>query len=243
MARRTGGRQLSDGASGQSARRLRIQGVVQGVGFRPFLHNLAHELEVSGWVRNTSTGVEMEVQGAESNLEHFVFCLQHNAPPLARILEMEITHIPVSMPSSIGLEIRPSHSRMGRTLVSPDVATCPQCLNEVFDAANRRYHYAFTNCTHCGPRFTIILNVPYDRPYTTMSNFPLCPACAREYKDPADRRFHAQPVACPECGPVLWYTDVDGPPELTGDTLTADAALTAAVFRAFHTRSRGWPYR
>jgi hydrogenase maturation protein HypF len=209
--------------------RLQVSGVVQGVGFRPFLHNLAHQLAVSGWVRNTSTGVEMEIQGAVTDLERFVSHLQHDAPPLAHILTLETTPVPLVADQPAGLEIRPSHSQSGRTLVSPDVATCTQCLSEVFDPADRRYHYAFTNCTHCGPRFTIILDLPYDRPYTTMAGFPLCPDCASEYKNTGDRRFHAQPVACPKCGPVLWYTHVDEPIDQTPHTPTDDVALAAAI--------------
>jgi hydrogenase maturation protein HypF len=209
--------------------RLQVSGVVQGVGFRPFLHNLAHQLRVSGWVRNTSTGVEMELQGPASLLDQFVAHLQHDPPPLARILSLETTSIPLVEDQPVGLEIRPSQSQSGRTLVSPDVATCEQCLREIFDPTDRRYHYAFTNCTHCGPRFTIIIDLPYDRLYTTMAHFTLCPDCAREYKDPDDRRFHAQPVACPACGPVLWYTNVDELPDLTADTPTGDAALAAAI--------------
>ncbi|MBN1219426.1 MAG: carbamoyltransferase HypF [Anaerolineae bacterium] len=208
---------------------MQISGVVQGVGFRPFLHNLAGQLNVNGWVRNTSLGVELEVQGSTPDLERFVSCLQNDPPPLARILELESTSIPVVINQPAGLEIRPSHSQSGRTLVSPDVATCAQCRREVFDRADRRYHYPFTNCTHCGPRFTIIVNLPYDRPYTTMAGFPLCPDCAREYQDPTDRRFHAQPVACPKCGPTLWYTPVGVPPEVSDNTPTGDAALASAV--------------
>ncbi|MBN1991402.1 MAG: carbamoyltransferase HypF [Anaerolineae bacterium] len=210
-------------------RRLQVSGVVQGVGFRPFLHNLAQQLDVSGWVRNTSIGVEMEVQGPAAKLDRFVSRLQQDAPPLARILELETTPLPVIIEQRPGLEIRPSQSRSGRTLVSPDVATCNECRRELFDPADRRYRYAFTNCTHCGPRFTIITNLPYDRPFTTMAAFPLCPNCAREYQNPADRRFHAQPVACPECGPVVWYTQVNQTPALTVDTPLGDAAVKAAV--------------
>jgi len=209
-------------------RRLQVSGVVQGVGFRPFLHGLAQQLQISGWVRNTSSGVELEVQGTPAALEQFAHQLQHHPPPLARILDLETTSIPVT-DQPAGLEIRSSHSRSGRTLVSPDVATCAQCRQEIFDSADRRYHYAFTNCTHCGPRFTIIVDLPYDRPYTTMADFPLCADCAREYKDTGDRRFHAQPVACADCGPVVWYTTVDEPADLSASTPTADDALAAAV--------------
>ncbi len=186
-------------------RRLQISGVVQGVGFRPFLYNLAHRLGLSGWVRNTSTGVELELQGSTGALDHFLDHLRHNAPPLARILDITTISIPPLADQAAGLEIRASQSQSGRTLISPDVATCPSCLTELFDPADRRYEYPFTNCTHCGPRFTITLDLPYDRPLTTMANFPLCPECAAEYQNPADRRFHAQPVACPVCGPKIWY--------------------------------------
>ncbi len=209
--------------------RLQVSGVVQGVGFRPFLHGLAHQLQVRGWVRNTSIGVEMEVQGTLEALEQIAYQLQHNPPPLARILDLETTPVSVVADQPAGLEIRPSHSQSGRTLVSPDVATCAQCRREIFDPTDRRYHYAFTNCTHCGPRFTIIVDLPYDRPYTTMADFPLCADCAREYKNTNDRRFHAQPVACVECGPVMWYSGVGESHDLTADTPTADDALMAAV--------------
>jgi hydrogenase maturation protein HypF len=190
---------------------------------------LAHELNVNGWVRNTSIGVEMEIQGPTQNLEQFVVGIKNNAPPLAHILDVESTPLPVLANQQSGLEILPSHSQSGRTLVSPDVATCEQCRYEIFNPSDRRYHYAFTNCTHCGPRFTIVVDLPYDRPFTTMANFPLCPDCEQEYKSTDDRRFHAQPVACTECGPVVWYTDVEESPNLLADTLTADGALAAAV--------------
>ncbi len=223
-------RRISEPSTGSLQRyRLQVSGVVQGVGFRPFLHNLARQLQVNGWVRNTSIGVEMEVQGTPAALAQFVDQLQHNAPPLARILDLDTTTIPTVVDQPAGLEIRPSRARSGRTLVSPDVATCELCRREVFDPSDRRAHYAFTNCTHCGPRFTIINDLPYDRPATTMADFSLCEACAREYKDTHDRRFHAQPVACPDCGPTVWYTSVDEAPDLTTHTPTADDALAAAV--------------
>ena len=208
---------------------LAIQGVVQGVGFRPFVHNLACRLRLGGWVRNTSTGVEMELEGALEGLEAFLGELRDRPPPLARMLDVRVSEKSGAGDGRVGLEIRESHTEAGRTLVSPDVAICDACLREMRDPADRRFGYAFTNCTHCGPRWTIVLDLPYDRPRTTMAGFPLCPACGREYGDPTDRRFHAQPVACPACGPVLWYSegkDVQGP----GDRCPVGAeAIEAAV--------------
>ena len=210
---------------------LAIQGVVQGVGFRPFVHNLACRLRLGGWVRNTSTGVEVDLQGASEGLEAFLVELRDRPPPLARILDVQVSEAAGTGDGRIGVEIRESRTEVGRTLVSPDVATCDACLREMQDPADRRFGYAFTNCTHCGPRWTIVLDVPYDRSRTTMAGFPLCPACGREYGNPADRRFHAQPVACPACGPVLWYSeggDAQGP----GDRCPTGAeAVTAAARR------------
>lgn len=209
--------------------RLQIGGVIQGVGFRPFLHNLARQLGLNGWVCNSSTGVEMELQGPVSELGHFLHHLRHDAPPLARVLTVEMTSIPPILDQPLGLEIRASQNGTGRTLVSPDVAPCPRCLSEMFTPTDRRYDYPFTNCTHCGPRFTIILDLPYDRPLTTMANFPLCPACAGEYRDPDNHRFHAQPIACPECGPKIWYADNEAVLTLTPDSVISAAALAAAI--------------
>lgn len=199
-----------------------VRGAVQGVGFRPFVHNLATELGLCGWVRNTSDGVEMELQGPEGELQHFHHHLKHDAPPLAHIFEIEIeTHSP-QPDAAADIRIRPSQPMQGRTLISPDVATCAHCLHELFDPQNRRFRYPFTNCTHCGPRFTIITEMPYDRPHTTMAGFELCPECAAEYEDARDRRFHAQPVACPECGPAIWFESE------RALVAAEDAALSAA---------------
>jgi hydrogenase maturation protein HypF len=209
--------------------RLTVNGVVQGVGFRPFVYNLARQLGLCGWVRNTAAGVEMELQGQEKELEHFLHHLHHDAPPLAHILAVDIESIPTLEDQPDELQIRTSHEDSGRTLISPDVATCPRCLSELFDPPDRRYHYPFTNCTHCGPRFTIIESLPYDRPRTTMAGFPLCPACVAEYHRPDDRRFHAQPVACPVCGPDIWYTEAQADCEPADETPIGEAALAAAV--------------
>ncbi|HVN06863.1 MAG TPA: carbamoyltransferase HypF [Bryobacteraceae bacterium] len=183
-------------------RQIRIRGVVQGVGFRPFVHNLAQEMGLAGFVLNSSAGVTVEVEGAPGELDRFAARVQAEAPPLARIAEMLVAQIdPLG---ERGFAIRESQAEEGEfVLVSPDVATCPDCYRDFTDPANRRYGYAFTNCTNCGPRYTIIRDIPYDRPNTTMAGFRMCAACQAEYDDPANRRFHAQPNACPECGPRL----------------------------------------
>ncbi|MEA2008938.1 MAG: carbamoyltransferase HypF [Chloroflexota bacterium] len=183
--------------------RIHINGIVQGVGFRPFVYGLAISLELAGWVRNTSAGVDIEVEGDETQLRAFSRALSEDAPPLAQIdsLERE-SYAPAGFTT---FEIVHSRALPGAFQpISPDVSVCDDCLRELFDPSNFRYRYPFINCTNCGPRFTIIKDVPYDRPKTTMSPFPMCPTCAGEYKDPLDRRFHAQPVACPDCGPHVW---------------------------------------
>jgi hydrogenase maturation protein HypF len=182
--------------------RVDVSGSVQGVGFRPFVHRLAADLELGGWVRNGPQGVSIEVEGPRSGLERFLERLVAERPPLADIVELSSEPLaPVGEPR---FEIRPSESRGERTArVLPDVATCAECLAEVRDPSDRRFGYPFTNCTHCGPRFSIVRALPYDRPRTTMSGFAMCAACRAEYGDPRDRRFHAQPNACPECGPRL----------------------------------------
>jgi hydrogenase maturation protein HypF len=183
--------------------RVYVTGVVQGVGFRPFVYGLAQRLALTGWVRNTAGGVEIELDGTPSALQSFVDGLSREAPPLARI-----DHIVVEPKPGQGfldfsiLASQPDAESFQP--ISPDVAICPDCLRELCDPMDRRYRYPFINCTNCGPRFTIIADIPYDRPHTTMRGFPMCPQCAAEYGDPSDRRFHAQPVACPKCGPQIW---------------------------------------
>ncbi len=184
------------------ARRLHISGVVQGVGFRPFIYGLAQRHALCGWVRNSSAGVDIEVEGPPAALDAFVAAITAEAPPLSRIESVTVQDIPGN--GFARFEIRHSHAVEGAYQpISPDVATCPECLAEVRDPSDRRYRYPFTNCTNCGPRFTIIQDIPYDRPATTMAPFAMCPECQREYDDPHDRRFHAQPNACPVCGPRL----------------------------------------
>lgn len=182
---------------------IHITGIVQGVGFRPFVYNLATQLKLNGWVKNTSAGVEIEVDGDKDTLDLFTQKLRDEAPALSHIDEFSASFRPASGFSSF--EILGSESVEGAFQpISPDVSICDDCLRELFDPNDRRFHYPFINCTNCGPRFTIIKDIPYDRPKTTMASFPMCHDCEREYKDPTDRRFHAQPVACPVCGPKVW---------------------------------------
>ena len=191
-------------------RRIAITGTVQGVGFRPFVDRLAYSLGLSGFARNTDTGLAVEVQGETGRIRSFLESLRTQAPPLARIHDISFISIP-PQPQEAGFRILPSTAlRPAHTGVSPDTATCPDCLEELFSNSDRRCNHPFINCTHCGPRFTIIRAMPYDRPNTTMAGFPMCHACLAEYENPDDRRYHAQPVACPQCGPVLTICNSSG---------------------------------
>jgi hydrogenase maturation protein HypF len=184
--------------------KLTLRGAVQGVGFRPFVFRLATELGLRGWINNSPQGVFIEVEGAPEALQNFITRLEREKPPRSFIQCLESSWL-----DAVGFEhfeIRASENSGDKTaLVLPDIATCPDCLREIFDPQNRRYLYPFTNCTHCGPRFSIIESLPYDRANTSMKDFPMCPECEREYHDPRDRRFHAQPNACPVCGPHLEF--------------------------------------
>ncbi|GAB4504464.1 MAG: carbamoyltransferase HypF [Anaerolineales bacterium] len=183
--------------------RVHITGVVQGVGFRPFVYNLAARLGLKGWVNNTSAGVDIHVEGEEADLNSFIEKLSSEKPALAVIDTIETRQ--ASLENFTTFDIQHSTPIEGAFQpISPDVSICDDCLHELFDPSDRRYRYPFINCTNCGPRFTIIQDIPYDRPKTTMASFPMCPDCEREYTDPANRRFHAQPVACPVCGPSVW---------------------------------------
>jgi hydrogenase maturation protein HypF len=190
-------------------RKITVQGIVQGVGFRPFVYGLASRLGLGGTVRNNTTGVVIEVEGEPACLDNFLRALVAEAPPLARIERICAEQEPVEHCTAFAIE--PSEIRHEtQVFIAADVATCTACLQEFNDPRDRRYHYPFLNCTNCGPRFTIVSAVPYDRERTTMARFPMCPACQAEYHDPGDRRFHAQPTACPSCGPRLWVADSQG---------------------------------
>ncbi len=182
-------------------RRFRVHGVVQGVGFRPFVYGLAQRHGLGGFVLNDGAGVVAEAEGEPSAVAAFAAEIESEAPPLARVDSVTAEPVPAIGEREFRIELSAPTARTA--LIPADVATCDDCLREVFDPADRRFRYPFVNCTQCGPRFTIVVGVPYDRPLTTMAGFPLCAECRREYEDPADRRFHAEPIACPVCGPTL----------------------------------------
>ena len=186
--------------------RIIVRGIVQGVGFRPFIYHLANDHELKGWVLNSTEGVVIEVEGPTKRLEEFITDITLKAPPLAVIEKVESSLLPpVGYQSFI---IQASQEQEDKfVLISPDICLCPDCLRELFDPLDRRYRYPFINCTNCGPRFTIIKDIPYDRPKTTMAVFQMCPSCEGEYHNPSDRRFHAQPNACPTCGPRVWLVN------------------------------------
>lgn len=200
---------------------IHIQGIVQGVGFRPFIYSLAQKYHITGWVRNSTAGVDIVANGSTGEVTNFITDIRQNPPRLAKIDHIEVSEIE---PDSFHqFYIRESDaSQKGFIPISPDISICQDCLDELFDPANRRYRYPFINCTNCGPRFTIINDIPYDRPLTTMASFELCPRCGQEYHNPLDRRFHAQPVACEDCGPRVWFEDIQG-----AKTFTEDAIQTA----------------
>lgn len=204
------------------ARRLHVEGVVQGVGFRPFIHRLAVRHGLSGWVRNESGEVFIEVEGPAGALEAFVHELRADAPVLARIDRLEAEAVPSR--GTAEFRVLESRATEGRLPVSPDVATCDACRRELFDPADRRHGFPFITCTDCGPRYTVIEEMPYDRVRTAMRAFPQCPACRREYTDPADRRFHSETNSCPECGPRVWLTRPDGSSLAAGAASIAGAA-------------------
>lgn len=182
--------------------RIELRGMVQGVGFRPFVYRLGMELGLAGWVSNSTQGVTMEAEGPPQALEQFQVRLEQEKPDQAVVQKMQISALPPYGYQTF--QIRDSDPAGDRTtLVSPDLAICRECLTDIFDPSGRRFQYPFTNCTNCGPRFSIIESLPYDRANTTMHCFNMCSKCRSKYKDPLDRRFHAQPNACPTCGPQL----------------------------------------
>lgn len=209
----------------KSRLRITVGGAVQGMGFRPFVYRLANELGLAGWVSNSAQGVDVEVEGDRRRLEEFLLRVGRDSPPQSDIRTLDFAFLDAAGFSSF--EIRQSHAAGAKSaLILPDMATCAACLQEVFDPANRRYLYPFTNCTHCGPRFSIVESIPYDRARTTMKRFVMCARCRAEYENPLDRRFHAQPNACPQCGPQLELWDSRG-----GVLADRHAALLGAAER------------
>jgi len=225
----------------RQATEIRVNGIVQGVGFRPFVYRLAAQYRLAGYITNNSTGVVIKVAGDKSSVESLINALEKEAPPLARIISLVRSE--ATLPGDIeGFSILESEAGpQSSTHVSPDIATCRECSSEILDHLNRRYGYPFTNCTNCGPRYTIIRSLPYDRPTTTMHVFPMCPDCLAEYRNPADRRFHAQPNACGKCGPRLqWYdrhgnrVDVDDPLAAAAQALQEGKIVGIKGLGGFH---------
>jgi hydrogenase maturation protein HypF len=204
------------------ATRIVVFGVVQGVGFRPFIFRLASRLGLKGWVKNIGSGVEVHVEGSRRARSQFLAALRKCPPPLARIERIEAA--PAASKARRDFRIMKTKAGESFVFISPDIATCPDCLEEVCTPGERRFRYPFTNCTNCGPRYTIVMGLPYDRPMTTMSGFPMCPDCLREYNDPLDRRHHAQPIACPACGPRVSLRDAR-----TGKSLPGGIGEAAAM--------------
>ncbi len=208
-------------------RQIRVNGIVQGVGFRPFIFNLARAQGLTGFVSNTSEGVIVEVQGSTKAVVEFIAAIRKEAPPLALITEISVADIPTVSAREFVIVPSDSKARVA-TMISPDIAVCDDCMHDLQDPANRRYRYPFTNCTNCGPRYTIIEELPYDRPFTSMRNFKMCLDCQAEYDEPTDRRFHAQPNACPVCGPQLALFTIDQTPVAADDLIKETAQLLKA---------------
>jgi len=219
----------------RQAFRLIVRGTVQGVGFRPFIYRLANRLGYSGSVRNIGEGVEIYLEKDGDDLPEFLKALRAEAPPLARIESVD--YQPVEPLGRSGFEINRSSQEKSFVFISPDIATCPDCLREIEDPKERRYRYPFTNCTNCGPRYTIVRQLPYDRRKTTMSGFRMCADCRREYRDPLDRRYHAQPIACPRCGPELTLLEARTGKKVPGGLEEGSKNLSE---KERYWRSRGW---
>ncbi len=220
---------------------IEIRGAVQGVGFRPFIYRLAGEHRLAGWVMNATSGVVIDAEGEDREVEHFLLRIEPEKPARASIQSLEYSYLDGAGYSSFSIRESDGSGEVS-TFVLPDIATCPECLAEIMDPANRRFGYPFTNCTNCGPRFTIITSLPYDRPNTSMDKFHMCDECRKEYEDPGDRRFHAQPNACPTCGPhvELWnpdgsiVADHDRALEAASDALLAGKVVALKGLGGFH---------
>ncbi len=211
-----------DESGGRQRRRVVVKGIVQGVGFRPFVFALAQRLALMGHVGNNSAGVFIEIEGDTAAIAQFMDALRHRPPPLAMISSIETETMPAQGDTAFVI-VESERQPAASTPISPDICLCEDCRRELFDPNDRRYRYPFINCTNCGPRFTIIKDIPYDRPFTTMAAFPMCDDCAAEYHDPSNRRFHAQPIACPKCGPKVWFEMGD-----QGMSGSGDEAIRAA---------------
>ena len=210
-----------------------IKGAVQGVGYRPFVYRIAQAHGIRGWVRNDGLGVMIEAVASKEGLNTFVRSVTTTRPPLAKVQSMEVKDGPYKDPPESFAVVQSERGERIDVDITRDSAVCEACLVEMRDPANRRFGHPFVNCTDCGPRYTIIKTLPYDRPGTTMADFPMCPDCAKEYASPGDRRFHAQPICCPNCGPRLSCTDVKGVP-YTGENplVRADAVIWSFRLRA-----------
>jgi len=205
------------------SKKIRIKGIIQGVGFRPFIYRIAHSLHLKGFVRNTTSGVEIEVEGNQRNIAQFITMLQRKAPAAARIDEIKVSGSKIE--GHKGFAIRDSSESTGSTQISPDIATCRDCLHEMHDPEDRRYRFPFINCTNCGPRYSIISDTPYDRARTSMRSFQMCSACAQEFSSAQDRRFHAQPDCCSLCGPTYTLHSITGRMIDTHHAITKTASL------------------
>ncbi|RPJ82482.1 MAG: carbamoyltransferase HypF, partial [Deltaproteobacteria bacterium] len=232
---------MRDKKSDRVAKKVKINGIVQGVGFRPFIFQLAAGNRLCGKIENTADGVSIFVEGAPENIESFCRTIPVKKPPIAQITHMFISDEPVRGYSTFSIQSSKGHQELKSTLISPDISICNDCLSELFDPANRRFHYPFINCTNCGPRYTIIDHIPYDRPYTAMKHFQMCPECQEEYDDPLDRRFHAQPNACFRCGPMVsLHTDkgekieAENPIQKTIELLKAGKIIAIKGLGGFH---------
>jgi hydrogenase maturation protein HypF len=208
--------------------KIEVRGIVQGVGFRPFVYRLAHRLGLTGTIRNSEAGVSIQVQGVESDIASFLAALQSEAPPLTRLTDTTTSALELQDESGFAI-LESTHAGRASTLISPDIATCADCVAEMLDPQNRRFRYPFINCTNCGPRFTITRSVPYDRSHTSMAAFTMCALCQAEYDDPMNRRFHAQPNACWDCGPLLQLIDKRGVP-VPGDPIAETIRLLKLGF-------------
>jgi hydrogenase maturation protein HypF len=236
--RRAGGTGQLSSALPPDARRIRVTGIVQGVGFRPFVWRLARELGLAGWVRNDPAGVDIALEGISGAIDALMDRVRSEAPPLARV--DTVTAVAANLEGYTGFEIVESGGGQATTAIGPDVAVCHDCLAELFDPVSRRWRHGFITCTHCGPRFTVTRSLPYDRPQTSLAPFPLCPSCTTEYTDPADRRFHAETTCCPQCGPQLKLTTIGGeivpgdPIEATLGLLRSGAIVAIKGLGGFH---------